>query len=73
MRLVLRVLAVLCVLAYLAGVETRRDAPYRVPVSRVAAWACKPDRAVYATTTRLATDVFQVTCSDGVVVTAPSR
>lgn len=74
MRATVKVILVLCVLAFVGGMERARDArPTRpVAVSRIAGWWCEGDRGVQS----VAEDqnsVFHATCRDGVVVRAVGR
>jgi hypothetical protein len=74
MRGVVKVLAVLCGLAFVGGVERGREArpPTPVPTTSVPAWACDSSGGVRRVT-RDPDGVYHATCGDGVVVAVPGR
>jgi hypothetical protein len=72
---VLKVLAVLCALAFIAGMQRARDAqpPRPVPTSRIAPYWCSADGGVRRVSQDRTTGVLHATCRDGVVVLAVGR
>ena len=74
MRGVVKVLVVLCGLAFMGGVEQARDArpPTPVPTNSIAPWWCDGSGGIR----RVSVDpngVYHATCGDGGVVAAPGR
>ena len=75
MWLLIRTMLVMCAMAFAAGSELRTEArTVRVPVARVATFACEYDGgAVAATEHPTEPGVYAVTCRDGLVLAAPNR
>jgi hypothetical protein len=72
---VLKVLVLLCALAYIAGMQRARDAqpPQPVPTNSIAPWWCSADGGVRRVRQDRTTGVLHATCRDGVVVLAVGR
>jgi hypothetical protein len=75
MRLLVRTLAVLCLMAFAAGQELRREAQtVRVPASAVPADVCMANgRVLYATEHPSEPGVYQAHCASGVVLVSGGR
>jgi hypothetical protein len=73
MRFWLKLLAVLCLLAFLVGLSTGGATPRGVAISTVDPATCTANGPIVAVTTTDAPDVYDVHCRDGVVLIAGSR